>query len=177
MFNLQKKLIFLFIISLSLCSCASMLNKESYCPALSVVPDGATVTRYEQNSNKILSKSVINHELGYCKVDENNNLNISGNFYIQTGLSQEYNEKTNIPLKYFIALLDEENKVLLKKDYFFESQLKAGKTFSDDFIKFNEEVKIKNKENLKDYNILLSFQLTEKELSENREQQIPYYKK
>lgn len=136
------------------------------CPALSIVPDGGFLTKYEEGTDKVYYQAVISSGEGYCEQDERI-LKIYGEFDIDVKLEDEVLQNINVPIDYFISVLDESNKVLLKENY--KANVKVNKIKNNTTIKFDEIILFELDKDISKYNILLSFQLTEKELKDNRD--------
>lgn len=167
----MKKVLILLLLVMA--SCSTTKNEAPLCPSLSVVSEGSFVTRYEEGTKNIYTQAVMRNLEGYCEVFEDT-FEISGRFDLHAMLGEKPSVKTNVPFEYFIAVLDENNNVVIRKSYTENVSFRKKKTENKNSIEFNETLDLKSEEMLPKYNILLSFQLTEEELEDNRSYNNPY---
>lgn len=169
----MKKFI-LFLCLLTLSSCAMFSSPRTSCPLLSIIPDASFITKYEEGTNKIFAQGKIDSLGGYCQKLDERNLNVEGKFYIEANLAEVPQTITYVPFEYFIAILDEENNILQKNKYTKVIKFKAKQFSKSESVDFIESIKLKYSANIKKYNVLVSFQLTKKELEQNRNRSNPY---
>ena len=136
--------------------------------------DANTITKYEEGTSKLFAKAAIMNEEGYCVMGDGQQLTIGGNFDLYALLAEKAPQTMNVPFEYFIAVLDNKNNVLSRKSYIRNIKFRRNKSSKREKVKFEEILTLNTMENLQEYNILLSFQLSKKELQENRETNNPY---
>jgi len=163
-----------FICLLVLSSCAMFNSQKTSCPLLYIIPDAAFVTKYEEGTNKVFAQGRIGSLGGYCQKLDEKNLNIEGKFNIESNLAGLPETTVYVPFKYLISILDEENNILQKNEYTKVVKFKAKQFSKSEAAGFVENIKIKPSDNIRKYNVLVGFQLTRKELEQNRSRVNPY---
>jgi len=160
------------ILCLMAASCATK-SEEGYCPSISIVPDASFVTKYEEGTTKVYSQAVMRQGAGHCTM-EGDVLTISGEFDVQAVLGEVTPDATYVPLDYLIAVLDGKNNVVLREEYTQSIKIRKNRNAATQTVRFNEVLDLNSEETIPNYNILLSFQLTEDELEDNRSKKNPY---
>lgn len=172
MYNFSKALILVCLLFISACTSTEKINLNK-CPEIFIIGDGSKITKLD--GDKTLYKALINKPFAECHITQYEELEINGNFHLHISLENKGEKNTNnIPIRYFISVLNKDNKIILKSNYVENVSIEKEEKYKLEIIKFKERIRVNNFNNLGEYKVLLSFQLTKEELLNNRKSINPY---
>lgn len=171
MYSFSKTLILICLMFVSACSSTAMI-KLNKCPEISIISDGYKVNKLDENTGEALYKAIITKPFAECHLTEYQELEIEGTFQLHISLDKK--TANNIPIYYFISVLDDNNKIILKSNYVENVNIENESSYKFEVLNFKEKIRVNNLDVLGKYKVLLSFQLTKEELLNNRKSINPY---